>query len=82
MTAGEFLEEKWSSMPFEYEDIVKSMTDFAKYHVKEALKQASEKAKLSTVQGDNYYGDDSDDWSYKVVNKESILNSYPLENIK
>lgn len=58
------------------------MKAFASHHVEKALQQASEKAKLSTVQGDNYYGDDSDDWSYKVINKESILNSYSLENIK
>jgi len=44
---------------------------FAKMHVEEALKQASEKA---TTDG---YGD-----GYAGIDEESILTAYPLENIK
>ena len=43
---------------------------FAKMHVEEALKQASENADLE------YYGDEV------CYNKDSILNAYPIENIK
>ena len=43
---------------------------FAKMHVKEALQKAYENADLE------YYGDEV------CYNKDSILNAYPLENIK
>jgi hypothetical protein len=46
------------------------MIEFAKLHVQEALKQASENV-VSYVFG-----------ATTEVDKESILNSYPLENIK
>ena len=48
------------------------MIEFAKLHVQEALKQASEKA--ITEQGEYYYEFE--------INKDSIINAYPLENIK
>ena len=50
------------------DDAVVMMIDFAKMHVEEALKAASEKGKTSN--------------GTSVVVKDSILNSYPLENIK
>lgn len=58
------------------------MIEFAKLHVIEALKQASEKA-TGTPMYD--YGN-----RYKIelvrdnvnINEDSILNAYPLENIK
>ena len=46
------------------------MIEFAKLHVKEALQKAYENADLE------YYGDEV------CYNKDSILNAYPLENIK
>jgi len=49
---------------------IKSMIEFAKLHVTEALKQASENAE-SYIQGESM-----------VIDKDSILNAYPLENIK
>lgn len=52
-------------------NIKKAMIEFAKMHVEEALKQASEKA---TTDG---YGD-----GYAGIDEESILTAYPLENIK
>jgi hypothetical protein len=47
------------------------MIEFAKLHVEKALKNASEDVELET------YGNFGNS-----VNKDSILNSYPLENIK
>ena len=48
---------------------------FAKLHVEAALKEASEKAKMIDV---------GIDYSIILweVNKDSIINSYPLDNIK
>jgi hypothetical protein len=51
----------------------KAMIAFAKYHVEQALKEACENA--DTI----YRGDSFGDY---VVDKNSILNSYPPENIK
>ena len=49
---------------------------FAKLHVQEALKEASEKAEMNLV-GETDAGSE-----YDGVDKESILNAYPLTNIK
>lgn len=45
-----------------------AMIEFAKLHVEAALKEASENVKIT-------------DYGYSV-DKDSILNSYPVENIK
>lgn len=50
----------------------KDLIEFAKLHVEKALKQASEKAQIQI---------DEHDLSCSV-NKKSILNAYPLDNIK
>ena len=50
-------------------NIKKAMIEFAKLHVKEALKQASEKVYVS-------------DTVFCEIDRDSILNAYPLENIK
>ena len=47
------------------------MIEFAKLHVTEALKEASEKAEIEDLSYDD-----------RIVNVKSILNAYPLENIK
>jgi len=47
---------------------------FAKLHVKEALKEASEKA--------DYITDGQEHIINVWIDKNSILNSYPLKNIK
>lgn len=52
-------------------DILYHAREFAKMHVKAALEAASESARLVT----NLYYE-------KEVNKNSILNAYPLSNIK
>ena len=55
-------------------DIIKKMLiDFAKSHVQAALKLASVSAKLKRI---DFTVNDYE------VDKESILNSYPLKNIK
>ena len=51
------------------------MVEFAKLHVEMALKEASEKAELKYRINDISCND-------KILNKNSILNSYPLTNIK
>ena len=54
------------------------MIEFAKLHVEAALKAAGENARIkaNTQQGGSMFTDD-----FEVV-KESILNSYPLDQIK
>lgn len=56
-----------------------NMIEFAKLHVKAALKEASENFKMK-IKEDVYELDMNDDWM--EVDKNSILNAYPLENIK
>ena len=58
-----------------HRDIKIAMIEFAKLHVIEALKQASEKVTAHIEWID-------EDPNTPIVNKESILNAYPLENIK
>lgn len=81
LTADEFLQDLQS----EYEktgeykmyfaiDIPNKLREFAKLHVEAALKAASEKA--DGIDGDNFYIPNT------AIDKESILNAYPLTNIK
>lgn len=51
------------------------MIEFAKLHVEMALKEASEKAELKYRINDISCND-------KILDKNSILNAYPLTNIK
>lgn len=62
------------------------MTEFAEMHVKAALKAASENV---SVLHTNYHGSHKIEFPYSVDNysdlhldKDSILNSYSIENIK
>ena len=55
------------------------MIEFAKIHVKEALKQASEKAELET-EYENPFNPSMG--SFEVVDKASILDAYSLDNVK
>lgn len=76
LTAEEFMLDTLESM--DQQEVERAMIEFAKMHVEAALKEASEKSciKANTQQGDFMFIDDFE------VNKESILNAYPLENIK
>lgn len=61
-------------LPFIEADLI----EFAKLHVEAALKEASINAETKEECGNPYNPEDY----YYVVNKDSILNSYPLTNIK
>jgi hypothetical protein len=77
-TAEEFLISK--NMPgfAKHTVVTQWMADFAKMHVEAALKEASEKAKTSEF----WEGNTGSEYCETIVDKESILNSYPLNNIK
>ena len=74
-TADEFLEKNIDyDLPQDcYNDVERAMIEFAKLHVQAALKRASEKAHLKEL---------SIHLSDGSVDKDSILTSYPPENIK
>lgn len=55
------------------------MVEFAKIHVTEALKQASEKAEIET-EYENPVNPSMG--SFEVVDKTSILDAYSLDNVK
>lgn len=57
--------------------IYEIMCRFAKLHVEAALKAASENAEIRT---EEIGGGLNIEW--KVIDKDSILNAYPLTNIK
>ena len=96
-TAAEILENEWNknknNCPFneiyigEKIAMNNAMIEFAKMHVQEALKQAIEKAfveyiDLNTDEIFDYTDVMVDDDVEVNINKDSILNAYPLENIK
>ena len=91
-TAEEFLknfnEEENNIDKLYYDSYVKkAMIEFAKMHVQEALKQAIEKAfveyiDLETNEKFDYTDVLVDDNISADVNKDSILNAYPLDLIK
>ena len=73
-TAEEFL--KRENLPTDIlsgDDINYAMIEFAKLHVEMALKEASNNAE--GIDADNYYVPNS------CIDKQSILNAYPLTNI-
>ena len=60
--------------------VKEAMIEFAKMHVQEALKQASQKASVSPVDHEEISkGSFRPIWG---VDDESILNAYPLDLIK
>lgn len=67
-TAEEFCNEKLGFEEYGT-DIPYFMIEFAKIHVKEALREASKNAECLP----NYFD---------CIDPQSILNAYPLENIK
>lgn len=72
---------EWSSLKFNGEMSYNKtdMIEFAKLHVQQALKEASEKA---LMEEDWVWDGEEENHVYTGVNKDSILKSYPLENIK
>lgn len=93
-TAQDFVQKYWGASDAEMErwiegmrkmafaddnNVYDIMQEFAKLHVEAALKAAAENAKCIDEGSVNRHGD----WSeYYVVDKESILSVYPLNNIK
>ena len=80
-TAAEFFDEG------NFNNVTDILIEFAKMHVQEALKQASEKAfveyiDLNTDEIFDYTDVIADDDVGVNVNKDSILNAYPLDLIK
>lgn len=74
-TAYEFLETSKSEMY--YEDLIK----FAKLHVKAALEAVVEKSKINSKLHPDFDGIGNPEW-INEIDKDSILNAYPLTNIK
>jgi hypothetical protein len=58
-------------------DIINLMIEFAKIHVEACKKEISEKAELTDFAYEFLQEGASD-----AIDKDSILNAYPLENIK
>jgi hypothetical protein len=88
-TAEEILSKKFSELKssFDLNDIKDCMIEFAKLHVEQALKEASESRCIKMH--DKIWFAQSLEPGTKIldrvnitVDKDSILNSYPLENIK
>ena len=82
-TAEVILENEWNknknNYPFneiyigEKIAINNAMIEFAKYHVEQALEKAYQNSEIIYPEENNFI---------ESIDKESILNSYPLENIK
>ena len=70
-TAAEFFDEG------NFNNVTDMLIEFAKMHVQEALRLASVEAEVEHELS-NPYDPNSE---YQIVNKDSILNAYPLENI-
>lgn len=62
----------------DFNNITDMMVEFAQYHVKAALKSASENYKMK-IKDNVHELHMNDDWM--EVDKESILNAYPLDDI-
>jgi hypothetical protein len=83
-TAEEFLK-KYENDTDHYADqdysefrLIRALQEFAKLHVEKALKEASEQATIEDIGSPNCDGE----WmSCNIIDKESIINSYPLDNV-
>ena len=77
-SAEEYLDKRLTELGIRHIDEVNDeieviMVEWTKLHVDAALLKASEEAKLNTR---------TNDWQERYIDKKSIINSYPLENIK
>ena len=73
MTAEEYFKKHLSGEPLHQDVVIEAMIKFAKYHVEAALKEA-EKETIKYISKTII--------ELNMYNKNSILNAYPLENIK
>ena len=86
ITAEEFYEKNTNGFLDEVE-CKQLMIEFAKLHVEAALKEAYNNSEMRVSENDTNeipsFTDNYDDGYVTItVSKESILNAYPLENIK
>jgi hypothetical protein len=85
-TAEEFLKDKVYITKDNIEDVhdslitvTNAMIEFTKLHLEAALKTVIENVVMEDVGEINSEGE----WNeYYIIDKKSILNAYPLENIK
>lgn len=81
-TAEQFFEQWCKNKGYisidEADDIKECLIEFTKLHVEAALKTAAEKAETYL---ETYSSPYSSEWT-RLIDKKSILNAYPLENIK
>ena len=63
-----------------YDDYIKGMIEFAKYHVQKALQSAYDYHTIEKYKKEEMY--DYPDIENFRANKKSILNAYPLDLIK
>lgn len=68
-------------------DIKKAMIEFAKLHVEAALKEAFNNSEMRVSENDtneypSFVNNYDDGYVTITISKDSILNAYPLENIK
>ena len=73
MTAKEYFKKHLSGEPLHQDVVIEAMIEFAKLHVEAALKEA-EKETIKYISKTII--------ELNMYNKNSILNAYPLENIK
>jgi hypothetical protein len=76
-TAWEFITSHPGHLTGEVDDET-LMIEFAKIHVEAALKEASKKARTKDV----WDGNTGSEYCDTVIDTDSIINCYPLENIK
>lgn len=78
-TAEEFFTSVVGENPDEFNGYIKEcMIRFAQLHVEAALKEACEKSKLTSEVCEVL----QEHWFEEYIDKDSILRSYPLDNIK
>jgi hypothetical protein len=83
LTAEEFLDPNWcDGDQFDREKVCKHMIEFAKLHVKEALKAADNNAEVIVVDYENDFGFIKSPKPIWGVCSDSILNAYHLDLIK
>ena len=86
-TAEEFYKQTTGCI-INHGDIKIAMIDFAKLHVAKALKEVSENISLKESSSNEINNNNispfitADDNTVWIINNDSILNAYPLENIK
>jgi len=87
-TATAFFDNLYPSAHTEHCNVEKAMIEFAKLHVKAALKKASKNADLlengEKTYSNRYIVSEGNHYSETEVdiNKNSIILAYPLKNIK